>query len=101
MGSAYSMTPRRGNNVFLLTGLAHNPDTQLPQLFRGHLGRGVGHEARSLLCLGKRDYIADRLPLEEEHHNPIQTEGNSSMGRRTELQRIQEETEFHPRIIMG
>ncbi len=56
------------------------------QLLPIHATRGIGHEARRLLCLGVRDHVADRGRAAHEHDEAIEPKRDPAVRRRAELQ---------------
>ena len=67
---------------------------QFAQLFFVHRVRRLGHEAGGALGLGEGDHVADRLGAGHQRDQPIQPEGQAAVGRRAELQRVEQEAEF-------
>jgi hypothetical protein len=61
--------------------------------FRIHRRRGFGHQAHAALRLGKRDDVADRVRSLEDHHDPVEAEGDAAVGRRAEGKRVEQEPE--------
>src|SRR5258706_11534609 len=74
-------------------------DAELTQLARLDRTRRLGHEIVRLLCLRKRDDVADRLLTGEEHRQPIESEGESPVRRRAGGERLEQEAELRLRLV--
>ena len=51
------------------------------QLFGADGRRGVGHRAGGVLDLGEGDDLPERVGAAEDHHEPVQPEGEAAVGR--------------------
>src|SRR5690606_32366057 len=74
-------------------------DTELHQLLRRHAARRVAHQIGGLLGLREGDDIAEALALRQQHHQAIHAEGDAAVGRRAELQGVEEEAELLPGLL--
>src|SRR5215475_7214776 len=83
--------------VWLRQGL----DFQLGQLSRRHGARGIGHEIGPARHLREGDHFAQRFGLREEHHGPVESDGDSAVRRRAVTERVQEEAEFFARLFFA
>ena len=57
---------------------------------------GPGHQVGGPLGLGEGDRLADALQAAEEHHHPVDPQGDPPVGRRAVLQGVQQEPEPVP-----
>src|SRR5690606_41453614 len=74
----------------------NSPQTnmQLAQLLLVHSRWGLGQQALSTLCLGESNHVTDRIGTSHQGDQTIQTHGQTTVWRRTVLQRIQQEAEL-------
>ena len=63
---------------------------QLFQLRFIYTSGGFGHQALSLLGLGKGDYVPNIIGTEQQHNQTIQSPGDAAVRRRAILQRLEE-----------
>ena len=71
---------------------------QLPQLPLIHGAGGAGHEAAGLGGLGKGDDFADVVHARQQHHEPVQAQGQAAMGRGAVAEGIEQEAELGARF---
>src|SRR5690606_12978308 len=74
-------------------GLAQT-NIQFAQLLGVHRTGGVRHQTGSRLRLRKRDDIANRFGAGHQHHQPIETESQATVWRRTIFQGIEQEAKL-------
>ncbi len=67
---------------------------QVAQLLFRHRCWRIDEQVLSALCLRERDHIADRFCAAHQHDHAVEAEGDSTVRRRTELQRIEQEPEL-------
>src|ERR1700729_956313 len=72
---------------------------QLLHLLFADRSRRIHHQIDRLRGLRESNHLAQALRSSQNHHNPIQPEGNSAMRWRAILQSIQEEPE--PLLSLG
>src|SRR5262245_65981202 len=81
--------------------LCQRLDFQFGQLSRRHGARGVGHQIGPARNLREGDHFAQRFGLREEHHCPVESDGDSAVRRRAVTERVQEEAEFFARLFFA
>src|SRR5574340_226443 len=87
-----NVLPAMGRSPLLLDEV--QLDAQFLQLVGTH-GRGrFGERTLRALGLRERNHVADRVGAAEEHDQPVETEGDSAMGRCAIFQSLQQESEF-------
>ena len=69
-------------------------DVHLAQLFVVHRRRGAAHQVGAALGLGEGDHVADVGDAAEDHHQPVQAQGDAAVRRGAVLQGVEEEAEF-------
>lgn len=74
--------------------LVAQADVQFAQLLLRHRSRSVREQALGALRLRERDHVADRIGAGHHGDDTIKTEGDTAMGRRAELQGVQQEAEL-------
>src|SRR5271166_6072355 len=65
---------------------------ELLELCRTHHGWGIDQQVLAALGLWKRDHVAQTFRAGKQHHKPIDAEGETAMGRRTRIERVQHES---------
>src|SRR5690606_7325074 len=71
-----------------------HPDVQLPQLLGIHLTGRLGHDTGSTLRFRECNHFPNGAGATHEHDQTVQSECQSTMGRRAVLEGIQQEAEF-------
>ena len=79
--------------LFLLR-FAAKLDVKLAQLLFVNRRRSLREEALSALRLREGDDVADRVGFDHHGNDAVETESEAAMGRRTELEGIEEEAEL-------
>src|SRR4051812_22641761 len=73
---------------------------QLAQLFRVHRGGRPSHEIGGIRGLRERDYLANRGLAAEDRDHTVEPEGDAPVRRRAVFERLQEEAEPRPRLLL-
>src|SRR5215472_18311335 len=74
---------------------------ELLQLLIIDLGRCAGHQISPLLRLGEGNHVADRLTVGEQHGQPVHPDRDPAVGRSSELERVEEEPELRPGLLLA
>ena len=74
-------------------------EVEVFELIFGDLGGGIGEGADGLLGFGKGNHVTDGVQTGQDHGETIEAKGNTSMGRRTILQGLQEKSELGPGLF--
>ena len=93
----YIIRPAKyGVNNLLILGLCHNGDPQLLQLLGRNLGGTVAHQLGGILHLGEGNHVTQVLKTQKLHHQAVQTNAHTAVGRGTVLECIGKEAELAP-----
>ena len=76
-------------------------DRKFDQLLGFHRAGGFGHEVGAALRLGERDHIPDRLAVEHEHDQAVESQRDAAVGGGAEAEGVEEEREFALGILRG
>src|SRR5690606_16421902 len=89
--------------IGLLLGFVFFPqaDADFAQLLGIHRRRCLGHHTGSGLGFGECNHVTDGRCTGHQHDQTIQTEGQTTMRRTAEFQRIQQEAEFLVGLVVG
>ena len=75
-------------------------DEEFLQLLIGDGRRRIGHQILRLLGLGEGDHVPNGIGSAQQHHEPVQPERDPAVGRRTIVQRVEQESELAlPRVV--
>ena len=67
---------------------------QLVELLGGDPPWGTGHQAAGLLGFGEGNGVADGVFAGEQHHHPVDAEGQAAVGRGAHVQGVHQEAEL-------
>ena len=68
-------------------------EAQFAELLVVNAGQANGHQVGGPLRLGKGDAVADVVAAGEEHHQPVDAQGDPAVRRGDKLKRVQQEPE--------
>src|SRR6266852_2031504 len=75
-------------------------DVELPQLPLVQLPRRPRHQVHAFLRFWKWNHVSQRLGARQEHRQPVHPHRDAAVGRSTEVERIEEEAELVPRLLV-
>ena len=88
------LTSEEIQNLFFSRLRIAQTDVQFTQLLFFDRSRSVGQQALSTLSLREGDHVTDGRSAGHDRDDTIETEGDTTMGRRTVLQIIEQEAEL-------
>ena len=82
-----------GDIVFLF-GLVAQTDMQFAQLLFFNGSRGLREQTLGALRLRERNHVADRIGAAHHRGDAVEAEGDAAVGRRTELEGVEQEAKL-------